>query len=169
MIILKFTENQLFTLYLENIISVTIQGEAFLELIIVLQTRIDFHWFFCEGFSMIIQDRHCTKHYVSNFIFLLLVLSFEDHFRFIMLYLSKYLKINRVKTFDLNIVKKKKIQSKVSKIDFGTLSLVIVLWLIQQSFGRFFPTKSHLHPYFSESLLLNSLGGFWFSGFIYAS
>ena len=45
----------------------------------------------------------------SNLFFVLLVLSFEDHFRFIMLYLNEYLKINRVKTFDLNIVKKEKL------------------------------------------------------------
>ena len=45
----------------------------------------------------------------SNLIILYhLVLSFEDHFRFFMLFLNKYLNINRNKFFDLNTVKKEK-------------------------------------------------------------
>ena len=66
----------------------------------------------------------------SNLILFLLVLSFEERFRFFMLFLSKYLNRNRNKFFDLNTVKKKEAvasQSKVSKSDSGTLSLVIVL------------------------------------------
>ena len=53
----------------------------------------------------------------SKLIFLLLVLVFEDHFRFLILFLNKYLNINRINIFDLNTVmieKAVKNQSKVS-------------------------------------------------------
>ena len=51
------------------------------------------------------QDRHFKKHY--NFThFFTLVLNLEDHFRFLMLFLKKYLNINRIKIFHLNTVKK---------------------------------------------------------------
>ena len=65
----------------------------------------------------------------SNPILFLLVLSFEDHFRFLMLFLNKYLNINRNKFFDLNTVKKEKAvksQSKVSKSGSATSLLVTV-------------------------------------------
>ena len=58
----------------------------------------------------------------SNFF---LVLSFEDHFKFVMLYLNKYLKINRVKTFDLNTVEKRKVSQKSVKV-----TLQHCLWLL---------------------------------------
>ena len=45
---------------------------------------------------------------VSKPHFFVLVLSFEDHFRFVKLFLKKYLSINRIKSF--NAVKKKKRQ-----------------------------------------------------------
>ena len=67
----------------------------------------------------------------SNLILFLLVLSFEDHFRFVMLFLNKYLNINRNKFFDT--VKKEKAvksQPKVSKSDSVTLPLVKVQWLL---------------------------------------
>ena len=73
--------------------------------------------------------------------FLLLVISFEDHFRFLILLISKYLHINKIKIFDLNTVKKEKAvrsQSKVSKRDSAPLGLVIVSWLLLQSFDTFF-------------------------------
>ena len=44
----------------------------------------------------------------SNLILFLLVLSFEDQFRFLMLFLNKYLNINRNTFFDLNTVKKER-------------------------------------------------------------
>ena len=53
------------------------------------------------------------KSLTSNLILFLLVLSFEDHFRFL-LFLNKYLNINRNNFFDLNIVKKEKTVSKKS-------------------------------------------------------
>ena len=77
----------------------------------------------------------------SNLILFLLVISFEDHFGFFILFLSKYLKRNRNEFFDLNTVKKEeavKSHSEVSKSDSATLSLVIVPWLLLQSFNRFF-------------------------------
>ena len=47
------------------------------------------------------EDRYFTKYTMtSNLILFLLVLSFEDHFRFFMLFLNKYLNINRNKFFD---------------------------------------------------------------------
>ena len=69
----------------------------------------------------------------SNLILFLLVLGFEDQFRFLKLFLNKYLNRNRNTFFDLNTVKKQKAlksQSKVSKSDSATLSLVIVPWLL---------------------------------------
>ena len=62
--------------------------------------------------------------------FLLLVLSFEDHFRFLMLFLNKHLNVTRIKVSDLNaLIKEKAVknQSNVSKSYFATLSLVIVV------------------------------------------
>ena len=59
----------------------------------------------------------------SDLIFLLLVLSFEDHFRFFILFFNKCLYINRKKFFDLNTVKKEKavkIETKVGKSDSAT-------------------------------------------------
>ena len=61
------------------------------------------------------QDRHFTKHFDFKTHFLTFGLKFEDQFRFLMLLLKKYLDIKRIKIFDLNIVKKKKRQSKVSQ------------------------------------------------------
>ena len=87
----------------------------------------------------------------SNLILFLLVLSFEDHFRFFILFLSKQLNINRNKFFDLNTVEKEeavKNQSKVSKSCSATLSLVIVPWLLLQSFDRFFLIESYLYSSF---------------------
>ena len=65
----------------------------------------DFHNFF----RTIMQSRHFTE--INDFkthFFLLLVLFFEDRFRFLMLFLNKYVNINRIKAFDLNTVKEKK-------------------------------------------------------------
>ena len=102
------------------------------------------------------QDSYFTKHYdksqISNLSFFLLVLGFEDHFRFFMLFLSKYLNRNRKKFFDLNTVKKEeavKNQSKVSKSDSATLSVVIALWLYLQLFDRFFLIEFYLYSSFS--------------------
>ena len=50
---------------------------------------------------------------VSKPHFFVLVLSFEDHFRFVKLFLKKYLSINRIKSF--NAVKKKKDSKKLIK------------------------------------------------------
>ena len=53
----------------------------------------------------------------SKLLFLLLVLIFEDHFRFLMLFLNKFLNLNRINIFDLNTViieKAVKNQSKFS-------------------------------------------------------
>ena len=64
-----------------------------------------------------------------------------------LLFLNKYLNINRNRFFDLNTVKKEKAvksQSKVSKSDSATLSLVKVPWLILQSFDTFFLIESYL-------------------------
>ena len=73
------------------------------------------------------QDKHFTKHYTLKTHFLLLVLRFEDHYRFLMLFLNKYLNINRIKSFDLNTVKKAaESKSKVSKSDSEILPVVIV-------------------------------------------
>ena len=52
----------------------------------------------------------------SNLILSLLVLSFEDHFRFFMLFLNKSLDINRKKFFDLNTVKKEKAVKSQPKV-----------------------------------------------------
>ena len=106
------------------------------------------------------QDRHFTKYYHFKLIIFLLVLSFEDHFRFFILFLNKYLNINRNKVFDLNTVKKEKAlksQLKVSKSDYATLSLVIVPWLLLQSFDRFFLIESYLHSSFSFNISLQFL------------
>ena len=76
------------------------------------------------------QDRYFTKHYDFKTFFLLLVLSFEDHFRFLMLFLNKHLNVTRIKVSDLNaLIKEKAVknQSNVSKSYFATLSLVIVV------------------------------------------
>ena len=96
----------------------------------------------------------------SNLILFLLALSFEDHFRFFMLFLSKYLNRNRKKFFDLNTVKKEeavKNQSKVSKSDSATLSLVTVPWLLLQSFDRFFLIESYLCSSFCFNISLQFL------------
>ena len=82
----------------------------------------------------------------SNLILLHLVLNFEDHFRFLIMFLNKYLNINRNKFFDLNTVEKEKAvksQSKASKSNSATLPLVIVPWLLLQSFDSFFLIKSY--------------------------
>ena len=110
------------------------------------------------------------KSLTSNLILFLLVLSFEDHFKFL-LFLNKYLNINRNFFFDLNIVKEKKrqgvkSQSIVSKSDSTTLSLFIVPWLLLQSFDRFFLIESYLHSSFwfnisLQFLLVTSLKGFY--------
>ena len=50
---------------------------------------------------------------VSKPHFFVLVLSFEGHFRFVKLFLKKYLSINRIKSF--NAVKKKKDSKKLIK------------------------------------------------------
>ena len=104
----------------------------------------------------------------SNLILFLLVLSFEDHFRFFMLFLKKYLNINRNKFFDSNTVKKEepvKSQSKVSKSDSATLSLVIVPWSLLQSFDRFFLIESYLHSSFCFNISLKFLLATFLKGF----
>lgn len=117
---------------------------------------------FTKYFSIIMQDRHFTKHLhtvTSKLLLLILVLRFEDHFRYLILILNKYLYIYRIKIFYLNTVKKEKVvksQSKVSKSDSSTLSLV-VSWLCLQSFDTFFLTKFHLHSYFCFNISLNLL------------
>ena len=45
-----------------------------------------------------------------------------------------------------------KSQSKASKSDSATMSLVIVLWLLLQSFERFFLTVFHLQSYFCVNI-----------------
>ena len=117
---------------------------------------------FTKYFSIIMQDWHFTKHLhtvTSKLLLLILVLRFEDHFRYLILILNKYLYIYRIKIFYLNTVKKEKVvksQSKVSKSDSSTLSLV-VSWLCLQSFDTFFLTKFHLHSYFCFNISLNLL------------
>ena len=110
------------------------------------------------------QDSYFTKHYdksqISNLSFFLLVLGFEDHFRFFMLFLSKYLNRNRKKFFDLNTVKKEeavKNQSKVSKSGSATLSLVIALWLYLKFFDRFFLIEFYLYSSFCFNISLQFL------------
>ena len=93
----------------------------------------------------------------SNLILLHLVLNFEDHFRFLIMFLNKYLNINQNKFFDLNTVEKEKAvksQSKASKSNSATFPLVIVPWLLLQSFDSFFLIKSYWHSsfYFNISL-----------------
>ena len=104
----------------------------------------------------------------SNLILLLLVLSFEEHLRFFMLFLNKYLNIDRNKLFDLNTVKKEKAvksQSKVSKSDSATLSLVTVPWLLLQSFDIFFLSESYLHSSFCFNISLQFLLATFLKGF----
>ena len=87
----------------------------------------------------------------SNLILFLLFLSFEDHFKFFMLLLNKYLNINRNTFIDWNSVKNEKAiksQLKVSKSYSATLSLIIVPWLLLQLFARFFRIESYLHSSF---------------------
>ena len=96
----------------------------------------------------------------SNFILFLLVLSFEDHFRFFISVLSKYLNRNRNKFFNLNTAKKEeavKNQSKVSKSGSAILSLVIVPWLPLQSFDRFFLIEPYLYSSFCFNISLKFL------------
>ena len=45
-----------------------------------------------------------------------------------------------------------KSQSKARKSDSATVSLVIVLWLLLQSFERFFLTVFHLQSYFCVNI-----------------
>ena len=117
---------------------------------------------FTKYFSIIMQDRQFTKHLhtvTSKLLLLILVLRFEDHFRYLILILNKYLYKYRMKIFYLNTVKKEKAvksQSKVSKSDSSTLSLV-VSWLRLQSFDTFFLTKFYLHLYFCFNISLNLL------------
>ena len=62
--------------------------------------------------------------------------------------------------FDLNAVKKEKAeksQSKVSKSGSATLSLVIVPWLLLQSFNWFFLIESYLHSSFCFNISLQLL------------
>ena len=117
----------------------------------------------------------------SNLILSLLLLSFEDHFRFFMLLLSKYLNRSRNKFFDLNTVKVETVknQSKVSNSDSATLSLVIVVpWLLLQTCDRVFLIESYLYSSFcfnisitvfisnnSERFLFNCSRGLPFSNF----
>ena len=61
---------------------------------------------FTKYFSIIMQDRHYETLQIQNLILLLLVLRLKDHFRFIMLFLNKYLNINRIKFFDMSTLKK---------------------------------------------------------------
>ena len=118
------------------------------------------------------QDSYFTKHYdksqISNLSFFVLVLGFEDHFRFFMLFLSKYLNRNRKKFFDLNTVKKEeavKNQSKVSKSGSATLSLVIALWLYLQFFDRFFLIEFYLYSSFCFNISLQFLSATILKGF----
>ena len=104
----------------------------------------------------------------SNLILFLFVLSFEDHFRFFKLFLNKYLNINKNKFFDLNTVKKEKAvrsQSKVSKSGSATLSLVIVPWLLLQSFDRLFLIEFYLHSSFCFNISLQYLLATFLKGF----
>ena len=85
-----------------------------------------------------------------------------------MLSLNKYLNINRNKFFDSNTVKKEKAvksQSKVSKSDSATLSLVIVPWLLLQSFDSFFLIESVLHSSFCFNISLHLLLATFLEGF----
>ena len=96
----------------------------------------------------------------SNLILSLLLLSFEDHFRFFMLLLSKYLNRSRNKFFDLNTVKVETVknQSKVSNSDSATLSLVIVVpWLLLQTCDRVFLIESYLYSSFCFNISLQFL------------
>ena len=92
------------------------------------------------------QDRYFLQNTMTlNLILFLLVLSFEDHFGPFMLFLNKYLNINKNKSFSLNTIEKEKAvksQSKVSKSESATLSLVIVSWLLLQYFDRLFLIES---------------------------
>ena len=94
------------------------------------------------------QHKHFTKQ--------LFLLSFENDFKYFMLFLNKHL--NRIKSFDLNTVKKEeavKIQSNVNKNNSWTPSLAIVSWLLWQSFDHFFSDSIlGLHSYFC-SLQMN--------------
>ena len=52
------------------------------------------------------QGRHYETLQIQNLIPLLLLLRLKDHFRSIMLFLNKYLNINRIKFFDMSALKK---------------------------------------------------------------
>ena len=72
----------------------------------------------------------------------------EDHFRFLMLFLNKYLKISRIKIFDLNTKKKEKTvksRSKSSESDSALLSLVIACCPLSLIHGYF---CNHLTGFF---------------------
>ena len=104
----------------------------------------------------------------SDLIFFLLVLSFEDHFRFLILFFNKCLYINRNKFFDLNTVKKEKavkIQTKVGKSDSATWLFVIVPWLLLQSFDMFLLIESYLHSSFCFNISLQFVFVIFLNGF----
>ena len=82
----------------------------------------------------------------SNLLLFLLILTFEGHFRIFMLFLSKY-----------SSRKRNRKKKKVSKSDFATLSLVIVSWLLLQSFDRFFLIESYLCSSFCFNISLQFL------------
>ena len=70
----------------------------------------------------------------------------------------------------MNTVKKEeavKNQSKVSKSDSATLSLVTVPWLLLQSFDRFFLIESYLYSSFCFNISLQFLSATILKGFCY--
>ena len=100
--------------------------------------------------------------------FSLLVLSFKDHFRFLILFFNKCLYINRNKFFDLNTVKNQKavkIQMKVGKSDSATWSFVLVPWLLLQSFDMFLLIESYLHSSFCFNISLQFVFVIFLNGF----
>ena len=69
-------------------------------------TKVSVNVNFTKCFSIIIQGRHYETLQIRNLIPLLLLLRHKDHFRSIMLFLNKYLNINRIKFFDMSTLKK---------------------------------------------------------------
>ena len=100
--------------------------------------------------------------------FFLLVLSFEDHLRFLILFFDKCLYINRNKFFDLNTVKKEeavKIETKVGKSDSATWLFVIVPWLLLESFDMLLLIESYLHSSFCFNISLQFAFVIFLNGF----
>ena len=117
-------------------------------------------WISLNAFQLIMQDSYFTKHYDFKSHSFPFGHKFWRPFWIFMLFLSKYLKRNRNKFFDLNTAKKEeavKSHSEVSKSDSATLSLVIVSWLLLQSFDRFFLIESYLYSSFFFNISLQFL------------